>query len=107
MLIYSTFINRKPSLPIKLLFQFGGINKFYIICLLFVVFLNLFCLSNITLTIILAFYLKSLKNPFCRQQDVRATEIDKVDMHLSFRPGDIVKALVVSFLLEIPLLHVH
>ncbi|KAG9151608.1 hypothetical protein Leryth_019964 [Lithospermum erythrorhizon] len=31
-----------------------------------------------------------------RQQDVRATEIDKVDMHSSFRPGDIVKALVVS-----------
>lgn len=36
-----------------------------------------------------------------RQQDVRATEIDKVDMHLSFRPGDIVKALVVSFVLEV------
>ncbi|RZC81231.1 hypothetical protein C5167_043803 [Papaver somniferum] len=33
-----------------------------------------------------------------RQQDVRATEIDKVDMHLSFRHGDIVKALVVSFI---------
>lgn len=33
-----------------------------------------------------------------RQQDVRATEIDKVDMHASFRPGDIVKALVVSFI---------
>lgn len=32
-----------------------------------------------------------------RQQDVRATEIDKVDMHLSFRPGDTVRALVVSF----------
>ncbi|KZV23988.1 hypothetical protein F511_17976 [Dorcoceras hygrometricum] len=31
-----------------------------------------------------------------RQQDVRATEIDKVDMHSSFRPGDIVKALVIS-----------
>lgn len=31
-----------------------------------------------------------------RQQDVRATEIDKVDMYLSFRPGDIVKALVLS-----------
>lgn len=31
-----------------------------------------------------------------RQQDVRATEIDKVDMHSSFRPGDIVKALVLS-----------
>ncbi|XP_008789464.1 exosome complex component CSL4 [Phoenix dactylifera] len=31
-----------------------------------------------------------------RQQDVRATEIDKVDMYLSFRPGDIVRALVLS-----------
>ncbi|KAH7571812.1 hypothetical protein JRO89_XS04G0148000 [Xanthoceras sorbifolium] len=31
-----------------------------------------------------------------RQQDVRATEIDKVDMHSSFRPGDIVRALVLS-----------
>ncbi|EPS72769.1 hypothetical protein M569_01989, partial [Genlisea aurea] len=31
-----------------------------------------------------------------RQQDVRATEIDKVDMHSSFRPGDVVKALVLS-----------
>ncbi|KAD4583959.1 hypothetical protein E3N88_21560 [Mikania micrantha] len=31
-----------------------------------------------------------------RQQDVRATEIDKVDMHSSFRPGDIVKASVIS-----------
>lgn len=31
-----------------------------------------------------------------RQQDVRATEIDKVEMHSSFRSGDIVKALVVS-----------
>ncbi|KAF2306965.1 hypothetical protein GH714_022852 [Hevea brasiliensis] len=30
------------------------------------------------------------------QQDVRATEIGKVDMHLSFRPGDIVRALVLS-----------
>ncbi|CAL0316635.1 unnamed protein product [Lupinus luteus] len=35
-------------------------------------------------------------NGIIRQQDVRATEIDKVDMHLSFRPGDIVRALVVS-----------
>lgn len=33
-----------------------------------------------------------------RQQDVRATEIDKVDMYASFHPGDIVRALVVSFL---------
>jgi exosome complex component CSL4 len=31
-----------------------------------------------------------------RQQDVRATEIDKVDMHLSFRAGDIVRAMVLS-----------
>lgn len=36
-------------------------------------------------------------SPARRQQDVRATEIDKVDMYLSFRPGDIVRALVVSF----------
>ncbi|CAI9301913.1 unnamed protein product [Lactuca saligna] len=42
---------------------------------------------------------KSVREKFSgiiRQQDVRATEIDKVDMHLSFRPGDIVKALVLS-----------
>ncbi|KAH8491203.1 hypothetical protein H0E87_023373 [Populus deltoides] len=42
---------------------------------------------------------KSVQEKFTgiiRQQDVRATEIDKVDMHLSFRPGDIVKALVLS-----------
>ena len=38
-----------------------------------------------------------------RQQDVRATEIDKVDMHLSFRPGDIIRAVVVSFTLDRPL----
>ncbi|KAG9446809.1 hypothetical protein H6P81_012937 [Aristolochia fimbriata] len=31
-----------------------------------------------------------------RQQDVRATEIDKVEMHLSFHPGDIVRAVVLS-----------
>ncbi|KAF3793471.1 Exosome complex component [Nymphaea thermarum] len=40
---------------------------------------------------------KSVKEKFSgiiRQQDVRATEIDKVDMHLSFRPGDIVRAAV-------------
>ncbi|CAL5321969.1 unnamed protein product [Camellia sinensis] len=43
---------------------------------------------------------KSVREKFTgtiRQQDVRATEIDKVDMHSSFRPGDIVRALVVSF----------
>ncbi|XP_022988236.1 exosome complex component CSL4-like [Cucurbita maxima] len=38
----------------------------------------------------------SVLNHVRRQQDIRATEIDKVDMHLSFRPGDIVKALVLS-----------
>lgn len=31
-----------------------------------------------------------------RQQDVRATEIDKVEMYSSFRPGDIIKAEVLS-----------
>lgn len=35
-----------------------------------------------------------------RQQDVRATEIDKVDMHSSFGAGDIVRALVVSLITE-------
>ncbi|AQK76100.1 Nucleic acid-binding OB-fold-like protein [Zea mays] len=35
-----------------------------------------------------------------RQQDVRATEIDKVDMYQSYRPGDIVKAMVVSLIDE-------
>ncbi|KAI7733497.1 hypothetical protein M8C21_023795 [Ambrosia artemisiifolia] len=42
---------------------------------------------------------KSVREKFSgviRQQDVRATEIDKVDMHSSFRPGDIVKASVVQ-----------
>jgi exosome complex component CSL4 len=33
---------------------------------------------------------------FHRQQDVRATEIDKVDMHQSFHAGDIVRAMVLS-----------
>lgn len=31
-----------------------------------------------------------------RQQDIRATEIDKVDMYTSFRPGDIIRAEVLS-----------
>ncbi|MQM09300.1 hypothetical protein Taro_042167 [Colocasia esculenta] len=42
---------------------------------------------------------KSVREKFTgiiRQQDVRATEIDKVDIYLSFRPGDIVRALVLS-----------
>ncbi|XP_076894366.1 uncharacterized protein LOC143546618 [Bidens hawaiensis] len=42
---------------------------------------------------------KSVREKFSgiiRQQDVRATEIDKVDMYSSFRPGDIVKASVIS-----------
>ena len=34
---------------------------------------------------------------FCRQQDVRAMEIDKVDLYESFRPGDVIQAQVVSF----------
>lgn len=32
-----------------------------------------------------------------RQQDVRSTEIDKVDIFASFRPGDLVRAEVLSF----------
>ncbi|GKC80478.1 PB1 domain-containing protein, partial [Tanacetum coccineum] len=32
-----------------------------------------------------------------RQQNVRVTEINKVDMRTSFRPGDIVKASGISF----------
>ncbi|KAL9257624.1 Exosome complex component CSL4-like protein [Drosera capensis] len=42
---------------------------------------------------------KSVREKFTgiiRQQDVRATEIDKVDMHSSFRAGDIVRASVLS-----------
>ncbi|KNA21064.1 hypothetical protein SOVF_046720 [Spinacia oleracea] len=42
---------------------------------------------------------KSIRENFTgiiRQQDVRATEIDKVDMHASFRAGDIVRAVVLS-----------
>ncbi|KAG0475990.1 hypothetical protein HPP92_012444 [Vanilla planifolia] len=42
---------------------------------------------------------KAVKEKFTgiiRQQDVRATEIDKVDMYQSFRPGDIVRAIVLS-----------
>ncbi|CDP04263.1 unnamed protein product [Coffea canephora] len=42
---------------------------------------------------------KSVREKFTgiiRQQDVRATEIDKVEMHASFHPGDIVRALVLS-----------
>ncbi|CAM0953029.1 unnamed protein product [Alopecurus aequalis] len=42
---------------------------------------------------------KAVKEKFTgmiRQQDVRATEIDKVDMYQSYRPGDIVRALVLS-----------
>ena len=30
----------------------------------------------------------------CRVQDVRLTEIDKVELHCCFRPGDLVKAEV-------------
>ena len=33
----------------------------------------------------------------CRVQDVRATEKDKVKIFESFRPGDIVRAQVVSY----------
>jgi len=42
---------------------------------------------------------KALKDPFqgiIRVQDIRATEIDKVQVYKSFRPGDIVRAEVIS-----------
>jgi len=32
----------------------------------------------------------------CRVQDIRATEKDKVQVYRSFRPGDIVRAQVIS-----------
>lgn len=41
-----------------------------------------------------------------RQQDVRETEIDKVEIHQSFRPGDIVRAVVVSSFLSRYDLHI-
>ncbi|KAE8678992.1 hypothetical protein F3Y22_tig00111402pilonHSYRG00613 [Hibiscus syriacus] len=47
---------------------------------------------------------KSVREKFTgiiRQQDVRATEMDKVDMHSSFHPGDIVRAVVVSFIFSL------
>eukprot|EP00005_Dracoamoeba_jomungandri_P010098 CAMPEP_0174267734 /NCGR_PEP_ID=MMETSP0439-20130205/34748_1 /TAXON_ID=0 /ORGANISM="Stereomyxa ramosa, Strain Chinc5" /LENGTH=185 /DNA_ID=CAMNT_0015355413 /DNA_START=23 /DNA_END=580 /DNA_ORIENTATION=- len=42
---------------------------------------------------------KALKEQFSgiiRKQDVRATEVDKVEIYKSFRPGDIVRAEVIS-----------
>ncbi|KAL6068186.1 Exosome complex component CSL4, partial [Balamuthia mandrillaris] len=42
---------------------------------------------------------KALKETFrgiIRTQDVRATEVDKVEIYKSFRPGDIVRAEVIS-----------
>ncbi|KAJ6434159.1 hypothetical protein OIU84_017803 [Salix udensis] len=50
-------------------------------------------------SVVIARVTKSVRDKFTgiiRQQDVRSTEIDKVDMHLSFRPGDIIRALVLS-----------
>ncbi|EOY13797.1 Nucleic acid-binding, OB-fold-like protein [Theobroma cacao] len=43
--------------------------------------------------------LQSLREKFSGiigQEGVRATDIDKVDMHLSFRPSDIVRVVVLS-----------
>ncbi|CAM6091344.1 unnamed protein product [Calypogeia fissa] len=43
--------------------------------------------------------LQAIKEKFTgivRQQDVRATEIDKVEMYTSFRPGDIIRTEVLS-----------
>ena len=41
-------------------------------------------------------HLNLLQITFIRTQDVRATEIDKVEIYKCFRPGDIVKAEVIS-----------
>jgi len=49
--------------------------------------------------IILCVGSKPLKEPFqgvIRVQDVRETEVDKVQIYKSFRPGDIVRAQVIS-----------
>lgn len=55
----------------------------------------------VVVLLLLQVYIKNLRAiSFNRLQDIRATEIDKVDMHLSFRPGDIVRAIVVSFKCE-------
>lgn len=62
--------------------MFFGLQK--LLCLIYMVRESIFIFDNVSY--------------FDRQQDVRATEIDKVDMHLSFHPGDIVRALVVLFL---------
>ncbi len=40
--------------------------------------------------------LKDIFRGMIRREDVRATEIDKVEMYKSFRPGDIVLAKVLS-----------
>lgn len=40
--------------------------------------------------------LKETYRAIIRRQDVRATEIDKVEIYKSFRPGDIVRAEVIS-----------
>ena len=41
-------------------------------------------------------HLVVLAVPACRQQDVRATEVDKVELIVCFRPGDLVRASVLS-----------
>lgn len=38
-----------------------------------------------------------------RRDDVRATEKDKIEMYKSFRPGDIILARVVSFIIYFPI----
>ncbi|GFZ14390.1 nucleic acid-binding, OB-fold-like protein [Actinidia rufa] len=48
-------------------------------------------------TIILTYcIMRIVREVFVGHQDIRATEIDKVDMHSSFRPGDIVRASILS-----------
>eukprot|EP00884_Botryococcus_braunii_P019234 jgi/Botrbrau1/5995/Bobra.104_1s0025.1 len=50
--------------------------------------LEILCLGNLAL--------EQNFSGVIRAQDVRQTEVDKVDMHTSFRPGDIVRAEVLS-----------
>ncbi|CAM6115143.1 unnamed protein product [Calypogeia fissa] len=52
--------------------------------------------------------LQAIKEKFTgivRQQDVRATEIDKVEMHTSFHPGDIIRAEVCGCIPNITISH--
>ena len=54
---------------------------------------EIICVNNVPL--------RDRYNGMIRVQDVRATEIDKVEIYLSFRPNDIVRAEVVCFIIII------